>query len=272
MTLILLLYFSFSTRAEILVAGPEISEKSFQEALSRHHLISPVDKAIVENDTENIRPAVFAQTDECLKNKKCRAFQDNFAELREQFLLNRKELNLLVELLKKSSKAQNCYWKSLFRAENSECSLKEVDIEGLGLKQSQSYVIFVDGRAYKNGEQILLAPNTKYHWKIISARHLPKQVWATPEEIQHQVSLNQPYVSGGCLSYTHAPEINSEVAGISAAFDQTCVKKLGAVPLPSAQERSWLKENKKWLIPALIFVAGTAYYMKDKQVEVSSSF
>lgn len=266
MITIILLIIINQAHAGLLVAGPEISESVYQQALSTSDLISPVDQAAAENDSENVRPEIFKIADKCIENKKCEALQDNFAGLREKILLNRKELSLLREIWKKTSGSTNCYWQSL-DSNPTSCSLKKVNIENLGLRNDHGYAVIVDGKLFRNNENIYLLPKTKYHWRIVSSRNLPKQVWASMEEVENQISLNKAYVQGGCLSFKPSNEIEGNLHNLSIAFDQTCVKPMFSEVTNENPQPNWVNENKKWLVPALILFVGASYYMKDKQIE-----
>jgi hypothetical protein len=272
MVQVLLLLFAWHSEAGLLVASPDLPEPVFKEILAeKKDSITPVESSRLEMKAGKVRQEIFELSDSCLLEKKCEGLKDNFASIRERFLLNQIELSLLAELWRKSNRPANCFWKSLGHANNYECILKKINIQKLGLKEDQSYAVFVDGRTFMNGEDIRLVSNQKYHWKIVSARHLAKQAWATPEEVEFQVSLNQPFVTGGCLASNHSPEIGSDIQYMSVAFDRTCIKPLNTGIVDNLPKETWLTKNKKWLVPALVLFGG-AYYMRDKQLEIQSPF
>ena len=95
------------------------------------------------------------------------------------------------------------------------------------------------------------------------------------EEVKSQVSLNNPYVTGGCLASSMAQGVQKEIAqNMYVAFDRTCVRKLDNPyfkPLPIARD-SWIDRNKVWVVSALAMTLGAGYYLHDKEVQFSSPF
>lgn len=258
---------------DILVATPGLPENIYREILAeRKDLISPVQAALEKYQEQEVRPEIFTIADQCFLKKHCQSFAKNFEKLREQALLNPQERQLLLELWQKAGKTKDCYWEA-----NSSCGLKKLALEKLGLDKEQNFIIFIDGLSYKAGEEIYLLPKRKYQWKIVSSRYQPKLAWATMEEIQSQVSLNNPYVTGGCLASSAVQGLNKEIIEhMYVAFDRTCVRRLGessTAPLPLAiVGDSWVDRNKVWLISALALTVGAGYLMRDQQIEFSSPF
>lgn len=252
----------------ILVAPPDLSESIYQEVLNeRNDLLSPQQAAILKFQQEEVRPEIFLLADQCLSQGKCQTFSKNFEKFREQKILNPKERQLLLELWKKSGRPMDCYWQ-----ESPHCKFKKLAVEKLGIKKGQTYVIFIDGIIFNPEDDILLLPQRKYYWQIISARFQPKSTWATIEEVENQISLNNPYVTGGCLAFS--PVGPSITENMYVAFDRSCVRPLRGSNTTDIHQRSdtWIERNKTWVISALIMTLGAGYYMKDKQVEFSSPF
>ena len=94
-------------------------------------------------------------------------------------------------------------------------------------------------------------------------------------ELQSQVSLNNPYVTGGCLASSMAQGVEKEVAqNMYVAFDRTCIRKLDSAyfkPIAPVRD-SWIDRNKVWVISAVAMTLGAGYYLRDKEVELSNPF
>ncbi len=260
-----------SAQSSILVAAPGLSETIYQEILmERKDLMTPAQAALIQYQQQEARPEIFKLADQCLLKKNCQSFSKNFEKLRAEGLLTPKERQLLQELWAKSGRALDCYWQP-----NEKCGNKKLDLGKLGLANDQSFIIFVDGLTFKPGEDIFLLPQRKYQWKIVSSRFQSKSAWATIEELQSQVSLSNPYVTGGCLASAPFQGVEKSLAeNMSVAFDRTCVRKLteNALAPIALKPDTWMERNKVWLISALVVTAGAGYYMKDKQIEFSNPF
>jgi hypothetical protein len=276
---VLILFFTLKAFAveipkQVLVAGPQMTDSEYSEVLGeRRDLMSPMEEALRDHSNAKVRSQIFEAADQCLEEGKCAGFKDNFASLREKNILNEKELALLNELYTKAHKTPDCFWKSLTQTSAPECGLKKLDVSKIGIGVEDSYLILLDGRAFQKNQPVMLVPHKKYHWKIFSSRYLPKETWATIEEVESQLSLNTPYVTGGCLAST--PAQNLETESLWVAFDKSCVRKVDsreAVFAGKQQQSSWISENKYWVVPVLVFaVGGAAYYLHDK-VEFQSPF
>lgn len=260
-----------SAQSAVLVAAPGLSETIYQDILAeRKDLLSPAQSALISYQQQEARPEIFAMSDQCLLKKNCQNFSKNFEKFREQGLINPTERQLLLELWVKSGRAMDCYWQN-----SKNCQYKKLSLEKLGLGQDQNFVVFIDGTVYKPGDDINLLPQRKYQWKIISSRFQSKSAWATIEEIQSQVSLNSPFVTGGCLASSAAQGVEKVASeNMYVAFDRTCVRKLAenSTIAPVLKNESWIERNKVWLISALVVTAGASYYLKDQQIEFSSPF
>ncbi len=260
-----------SAQTSILVAAPGLSETIYQEILmERKDLMTPAQAALIQYQQQEARPEIFKLADQCLLKKNCQSFSKNFEKLRAEGLLTPKERQLLQELWVKSGRALDCYWQS-----NEKCGNKKLDLGKLGLATDQSFIIFVDGLTFKPGEDIFLLPQRKYQWKIVSSRFQSKSAWATMEELQSQVSLSNPYVTGGCLASAPYQGVEKSLAeNISVGFDRTCVRKLTENLLAPivVKPDTWIERNKVWLLSALVVTAGAGYYMRDKQIEFSNAF
>ncbi len=260
-----------SAATSILVAAPGLSEATYQEILmERKDLLTPGQAALLFYQQQEARPEIFRIADQCLIKKNCRSFSKNFEKLRTEALLSPKERQLLQELWVKAGRPLDCYWHP-----TASCGSKKLDLGKLGLEIDQSFLIFVDGLVFKAGEDIFLLPQRKYQWKIVSSRFQSKSAWATLEELQAQVSLSNPYVTGGCLASAPFQGVEKSLAeSMYVAFDRTCVRKLAentTAPIV-AKTDSWVERNKIWLISAVVATAGAGYYMRDKQIEFSNPF
>lgn len=266
---------SHALSEKVLVSGPETSESAYEEVLKeRTDLKSPIEIAIENNKSGVVRSEVFQLVEDCLEQNKCHAIEDHFSEIRKKRPLNQKEFTALREFWIKAKKPVDCYWKAFDG--NPACKLKKLNVTSIGLSKEDSYLIIVDGVTYKKGQEVQVLPQKKYHWQIISIKYLPKQAWGSIEEIENQISINVPYVTGGCLASTTHSSLNSETSdNMWVVFDQTCVKKAeSAIKMTTRTEPqpSWFDENKKWAIPALALVVGSVYLFHDKQVEFYSPF
>ncbi len=269
--LVLIMTFQASAQSSVLVAAPGLPETTYQEILTeRKDLLTPGQAALITYQEQEARPEIFRMADQCLIKRNCQSFQRNFEKLRAEALISPKERQLLQELWAKSGRSFDCYWQP-----TAACGSKKLDLGKLGLENDRSFLIFVDGLIFKAGEDIFLLPQRKYQWKIVSSRFQSKSAWATMEELQSQVSLSNPYVTGGCLASAPFQGVEKSLAeNMYVAFDRTCVRRLAentSAPVVVKSE-SWVERNKIWLISAVVATAGAGYYMRDKQIEFSNPF
>ena len=197
---------------------PVLSETTYQEILAeRKELLTPGQAALVLYQQQEARSEIFRMADQCLIKKNCQSFAKNFEKLRAESLMSPKDRQLLQELWVKSGRPLDCYWQP-----TASCGHKKLDLGKLGLENDQSFLIFVDGLVFKVGEDIFLLPQRKYQWKIVSSRFQSKTAWATIEELQSQVSLSNPYVTGGCLASAPFQGVDKSLAeNMYVAFDRT---------------------------------------------------
>lgn len=269
---ILAFLFAFNAKAndaKILVMSPQAPEGLYREILSeRLDLTGLLQHKQDEYESLEVRAEIFELADQCLGQNLCEGLKDHMAHLREKILLGPQEAEMLKELWQKSGKKLDCYWQSLERSKTLSCGLKKLSLEKLGLTFQSEYLILIDGRIFKPGDEIALLPQKKYHWKILTPRYQAQEFWATMEEVPTLSAIKNPYVTGGCLASTVAPEIDPELKqSLWVAYDKTCLRPITETFHTPPPSESWFSKNKNWVIPSLVIFGGAALYLRDKEIE-----
>ncbi|GEM_PF-4349600 len=281
---VLLATAEISLAQSILIRSAAASKTEYMHYLSGvPDTISHLDYArlsIVNNST--METSVFALADrlnqspqEILKEIEEVAGKAPLSPTSLQFLadlLRHIQLSLKTKVEKESVKEYLCKMENLNQAPSAiSCKTKRIEVEVLFEHFPFAEAVFLESQEIRSHDNIQIVAEQSYNWTLSSNAYHSIRFYGTLTELLNQTFTPQPLVAGHCNSY----DIQMDFALTDrtvAFFSAECIRSSADVQ-KSSNLGTWFSDNRKWLIPAgLLLAGGIALSLKDKTLVLDISF
>lgn len=281
---ILLATAEISLAQAILIRSAAANKTDYMRYLSEApDMISPVDYArlsIVNNST--METSVFALADSL--NQSSQEVLMKIEEVASKAPLSATSLQFLVDLLrriqlssktkieKESVREYICKVEHLSRAPSAiSCQTTRIEVEVLFEHFPFAEAVFLESQEIRPHNNMQIVAEQRYNWTLSSNAYQSIRFYGTLTELLNQTFTPQPLVVGHCMSYDI--QMDSALKDRTVAFfSAECIRSSADVQ-KSSNLGTWFSDNRKWLIPAgLLLAGGIALSLKDKTLILDISF
>ena len=179
-------------------------------------------------------------------------------------LLERVQVNAKTLQEKVSIKDSQCKVRMLTQgfANKKSCSVIKLETDALLRRFPFAEAVFLESREISL-DNVFIVEKQKYNWTLASNVYQSIHFYGTFTDLLEQTFTPIPFVAGNCQSHKIQVDFTLEDR-TQTFFSEDCIKSVSK-SLPSSQSASWLSENRKWLIPtSLLLAGGIALSLKDK--------
>lgn len=188
-------------------------------------------------------------------------------------LLRRTETTANTRTEKAAVKNHLCKIRNLIKDLQlaNTCPGVAVDLEAVKQRFPQAETIFLESEEVKPAHSLRILPDQNYNWTLSSNSYHSVRYYGTQAELLNQTFAFEPLVAGSCQAPNFHIETNS-LGTVQAFFSTDCIG-LSTEEWESSRAPSWISENKNWLIPTgLLLAGGIAFSLKDKALVLKLPF